>query len=174
MKNVLTSLVLTLATVLPVLAQSEADVQQVDGFRDFEWGVHLDSVSYDDGTAVGFNESERTNGGRYFQIPNDDYSIGSVLLREIHYVFSDEDDRFYKVVLVGDKVDTETMEFIVDHKYGDHVNESANDDKVIKQWIVGEVTFTLLENKFNTFELEIKSDWQAIEAYRKNVSVDDF
>lgn len=43
-----------------------------------------------------------------------------------------------------------------------------------KQWLVKDVTFTLRVYDFLKFEASIESNWQALEAYKKNISVDDF
>jgi hypothetical protein len=39
---------------------------------------------------------------------------------------------------------------------------------------VKDVTFTLGIYDFLKFEVRIESNWQASEAYKKNISVDDF
>ena len=66
------------------------------------------------------------------------------------------------------------MDFIVDYKYGQHVNEAIDDDKISKQWIVADVTLSLFNFNYNKFEFELLSDWEAAEAYKKNTSVTDF
>lgn len=158
-------------------AQSSEDVKTIEGFRDFKWGEHVDSI-FRDGEKIEFTATKR-NGeeekdGSYYTIKGDNMLIGNVVLNQIYYVFSEKDNRLFKVLMEGKKSDTEQMRFIVDYKYGESVNEAAKDDKVIKQWIIRDVYITLKEYSYNKFELELKSDWQAAQAFKKNTSVEDF
>lgn len=157
--------------------QSFAQIDdRIEGFRNFIWGTHVDST-FVNGQKVNFVPATKVdllNGGKFYTLPNDDLTIGSVRLTNIYYVFSDDNSRLYKVLLEGKKKDVEEMEFIVDYKYGDHVNEAVDDDKVSKQWIVADVTLSLYNYNYNKFEFELVSDWEAAEAYKKNTNVTDF
>ena len=101
-------------------------------------------------------------------------TLGSITLTNIYYVFSEGTNKLYKVLLEGKKADVEQMDFIVDYKYGQHVNEAIDDDKISKQWIIVDVTLSLYNFNYNKFEFELLSDWEAAEAYKKNTSVTDF
>lgn len=149
---------------------------RIEGFRDFVWGSHVDST-FLNGSKVFFEPATKVdliNGGKFYTLANDDLSIGSVRLTNIYYVFSDDNSKLYKVLLEGKKKDVEEMEFIVDYKYGDHVNEAIDDDKISKQWIIADVTLSLFNFNYNKFEFELKSDWEAAAAYKKNTNVTDF
>ncbi len=149
---------------------------RIEGFRDFKWGSHVDSI-YINGNKVIFtpaNKVDLLNGGKFYTVNNDDLTIGSIGLTNIYYVFSDKTNRLYKVILEGKKQNVEEMDFIVDYKYGKHVNELVDDDKVSKQWIVADVTLSLYNFNYNKFEFELLSDWEAAEAYKKNINVSDF
>lgn len=173
MKKIITllfvaGLLFTTAQVVP---------ERIEGFRDFTWGSHVDSVYTNAGTKVIFtpaNKVDLLNGGKFYTIMNDNLLIGSVQLTNIYYVFSDKTNRLYKVILEGKKQDVDQMDFIVDYKYGKHVNELVDDDKVSKQWIVADVTLSLYNFNYNKFEFELLSDWEAAEAYKKNTNVNDF
>jgi hypothetical protein len=158
-------------------AQTNNETQSIEGFRDLIWGGHVDSI-FRDGEKLSFTKVERNGAqekdGNYYTISGDNMKIGAVELTQIYYVFSMKDDRLFKVLMEGKKKDTDQMRFIVDYKYGESVNEAAKDDKVIKQWIIRDVYITLREFTHNKFELELKSDWQAAQAFKKNTSVDDF
>ena len=175
MKKVLLLLVAIMGMQLAVSAQSE--MTRIEGFRDFTWGEHVDSV-FRNGEQVKFLASDRDdeneNDGNYYKIKNDNLLIGNVLLTDIYYVFSEEDDRLFKVLMVGRKMEVEQMEFIVDYKYGKQVNEDVIDDKILKQWVITDVTISLVDFAYNKFELELKSDWKAAAAYAKNTNVNDF
>ena len=118
---------------------------RIEGFRDFKWGSHVDSI-YANGSKVVFtpaNKVDLLNGGKFYTINNENLTIGSIGLTNIYYVFSDKTKRLYKVILEGKKQDVEEMDFIVDYKYGENINIDEKDDKIIKQWIVDNVTITL-------------------------------
>jgi hypothetical protein len=174
MKHLLT---ITCFLLIGILASAQTKTQRIEGFRDFTWGSHIDSI-FRDGSPVKFNKVERNdaneNDGHYYTIKGDNMYIGNVALTNIYYVFSKKDNRLFKVLLEGKKQDTEQMRFIVDFKYGESVNEGTVDDKILKQWLVRDVYITLREFSFNKFELELRSDWQAAQAYKKNTSVSDF
>ncbi len=172
MKQVIT--LLFIASMCFVNAQVEQT--RIEGFRDFVWGSHVDSIMRD-GQKVVFTPADKVdilNGGKFYTLNNDQLYIGSVKLSQIYYVFSDKTNKLYKVILEGKKSDVEKMDFIVDYKYGTNVNEAIDDDKVSKQWIVADVTLSLYNFNYNKFEFELVSDWEAAEAYKKNTSVTDF
>lgn len=158
-------------------AFAQSDEAQIEGFRDLTWGEHLDSI-YRNGEKLNFElvemNDENQNDGIYYRLKGDNLMIGSVLLTEIYYVFSEEDQRLFKVLMLGRKTDVGQMEFIVDYKYGEMQNENATDNQIVKQWIVKDVTLTLSDFAYNKFELELHSDWQAAAAYAKNTNVNDF
>ncbi len=158
------------------LGFAQNDMNRIEGFRDFVWGSHVDSI-FRDGEQVVFTPATKVdllNGGKFYTLPNDDMTLGSITLTNIYYVFSEATNKLYKVLLEGKKADVEQMDFIVDYKYGQHVNEAIDDDKISKQWIIVDVTLSLYNFNYNKFEFELLSDWEAAEAYKKNTSVTDF
>ena len=168
--------IFTLLTVLTLsfssFAQNDAE-QKIKGFRSFEWGQVIEEMTTN-GEEPNFIQTEKMKDGKYFILAEENLVLGNVLLTGIQYVFSKKDDKFYKVILKGKKEDVEQMDFIVNYKYGENLNYDEKDSKVIKQWIVDNVTVTLTDFEFNTFELTIESDWEAAEAFKKNTSVTDF
>ena len=172
MKQILT---IVFVAVLAI-SSAQTDLSRIEGFRDFKWGSHVDSIMRD-GKQVIFTPATKVdllNGGKFYTLANDNLVLGSIKLNNIYYVFSDKTNRLYKVILEGKKNDVEQMDFIVDYKYGSHVNEAVDDDKISKQWIVADVTLSLFNFNYNKFEFELASDWEAAEAYKKNTSVNDF
>ncbi|MCD8528893.1 MAG: hypothetical protein LRY27_02750 [Chitinophagales bacterium] len=158
------------------LSFAQGNFDRIEGFRDINWGSHVDSI-YANGQHIVFtpaNKVDLLNGGKYFVINNDNMLLGNLILTNIYYVFSENNNRLYKVILEGKKNDVEQMEFIVDYKYGDHLNEKMDDDKISKQWLVQDVTLSLYNFNYNKFEFELLSDWEAAEAYKKNTNVSDF
>lgn len=168
--------IFTLITILTLsfssFAQNDA-VQKIKGFRSLEWGQVIEEITVG-GEEPNFIQTEKKKDGKYFVLAEENLALGNVLLTGIQYVFSKKDDKFYKVILTGKKEDVEQMNFIIDYKYGDNLNLDEKDGKVVKQWLVDNVTVTLTDFEFNTFELVIESDWEAAEAFKKNTSVTDF
>ena len=172
MKQIVT-LFLTVSLFANVFAQE--DKTKIEGFRSFTWGQEITEMKVN-GEVANFikMEKEKEKDGDYYILADENLKIGNVMLKNIEYVFSKKDGKFFKVVLNGKKADSEQMNFIVDYKYGENLNEDAKDDKVIKEWIVNNVTITMKDYNLHKFELTIESDWEAAEAFRKNTNVSDF
>ena len=151
---------------------SQANQDSVPAFRSIKWGANLDSI-FANGKKVEFVNSEDPGFQNAYIIPNDDPNIGNVRMNKIYYIFNEE-NRFSKVVMEGRKMDTEEIDFVVQYKFGEHQNSKSFDGGGYKQWIIREVTITLVEHQYHKFELTIESDWEIAEAYRKNTNVDDF
>jgi len=149
--------------------------KKIEGFRSFEWGQELSEMKVN-GEVANFIkiDTDKEKDGDYYILAEENLMIGNILLKNIEYVFSKKDGKFYKVVLTGKKEDVEQMTFIVDYKYGENLNEDKKDDQVIKQWLINNVTITLKDFNLHKFELLLESDWEAAEAFRKNTSVEDF
>ena len=167
--------IITIFTIFALSANVFAQTAEnkIEGFRTLKWGDEISNIMIN-GEVANFIETEKAKEGTFYILPSDNLMIGNVLLDEIKYVFSKKDDKFFKVSLTGKKEDVEQMKFIVNHKYGEHLNETEKDDKIMRQWIVNNVTITLKDFTFNKFELLIESDWEAAEAYKKNTNVTDF
>jgi len=148
---------------------------KIEGFRSFKWGQEINEMKID-GEVANFikTDSEKEKDGDHYILADENLVIGNVLLKQIEYVFSKKDGKFYKVILTGKKEDVEQMTFIVDYKYGNNLNEDKKDDQVIKQWLVDNVTITLKDFNLHKFFLILESDWEAAEAFRKNTNVNDF
>jgi len=172
MKQLIT-LFLTVAMFSNAFTQN--DKQKIEGFRSFKWGQEITEMKINGELANFIKVDEgKDKDGDYYILAGDNNKIGNVELRQILYVFSKKDGKFFKVILNGKKDDAEQMNFIVDYKYGDNINEDKKDDKTIKEWIVNDVTIILREYTLHKFELVIESDWEAAEAFRKNTNVSDF
>lgn len=154
------------------IAQNKLDEKRIKDFRKMEWGKSIDELSTN-GELV-FIETAKEKDGTHYVLADENLVIGNVLLTNIEYVFSKKDDKFYKVILTGRKADVEQMKFIVDYKYGTHSNENVTDNNVVKEWLVSNVKIMLNDFAYNKFTLVIESDWEAVEAYRKNTNVSDF
>jgi hypothetical protein len=153
-------------------AGAMAQETNVTSFRNMPWGAFRDSM-YVKGKKIDFIKDKGSLMKNAYIIANDDMTIGNVKLTKIDYLFND-DNRFTKVYIEGPKEQTDQMKFILDYKFGEHKNESRVDNVSYRQWLVKDVTFTLGEFDYIKFELKIESNWQAAEAYKKNISVDDF
>ena len=162
-------LLLGLAGMSPEL---DGQSDRVSSFRDIVWGSYIDSVMID-GAEVKFERSKGSDFDNAYEIFNDKMMLGNVEMNQVNYIFNEE-GRFYKVYLKGRKDQTEEMKFILEYKFGSPDNTWKVDELNYTQWIIADVTFTLAEHEFHTFDLVIESDWQAAEAYRKNTSVEDF
>mgnify|MGYP006077011699 FL=1 len=169
--------IITLFVAVSLFASTNAQTEKskILGFRDFNWGQEISEMIVD-GELANFikMEKEKEKDGDYYILAEENLMIGNVLLSSIEYVFSKKDAKFFKVILTGKKIDSEQMNFIVGFKYGENANIDTKDDRVIKEWIINNVSITMKDYTLHKFELILKSDWEAAEAYRKNTNVSDF
>ena len=161
-------LIFTVALYLSSFAQEV----NVTSFRSMPWGAYKDSL-FANGKKLEFLKDKSSLIKNAYIIAGDDMTVGNVKLNRLNYIFNEE-GRFVKVFLEGPKEDAEQMKFILDYKFGAHKNESRVDNVSYQQWLIKDVTFTLGIYDFLKFEVKIESNWQASEAYKKNISVDDF
>jgi hypothetical protein len=165
-------LLLVILSLTAASPEAESQVDRVSSFRDIVWGSSLDSVIVN-GATLDFTKVKESDFENAYELFNDKLAIGNVGLKKIEYIFN-EDNRFYKVFLQGQKDQTEEMAFILEFKFGSADNQWNVEDIEYRQWIIADVTFTLAEHRYHNFDLVIESDWQSAEAYRKNTSVEDF
>ncbi len=164
-------IMILLAVTIAYSSFGQAD--KIPGFRDIEWGSKLDST-YLDGAKVVFESAKTPKDPRAYVIKGDKMSIGNAVLSNVYYTFNEE-GRFYKVTAIGSKKGLTDINFILRHKFGDALSTTSEGGVRMKEWAIGKVRFTLLNpNDSSDFTLLIISDWNAIEAYRKNTSVKDF
>lgn len=163
--------ILSLFVVFNVQAQQD----RVNDFRQIEWGSHIDSIyRYGDKLEFVKVDDKNKNGyGNAFYLENDVKEIGSVETNKILYVFNDE-DRFKKVIIEGDKSELEEMAFILDYKFGRHGASEKIDNVKYHNWVVQDVSFTLSEFEARDWKLVIESDWERAAMYKANTTVDDF
>lgn len=150
-----------------------AEQNRVEDFRDVVWGTPLEAA-YRGGEKLDFIKVKGPLANNSYYLKNDPMSIGTVKLNSIHYHFSEEDDKFFKVELKGDRKFIDDMIFILNYKFGEFENKSEVDGVKYFQWIVQDVTFTLSQFEARDFELSVQSDWETAQKYKKNTSVEDF
>jgi len=144
---------------------------RIEDFRDIEWGTHIDSI-FIDGEQVTLKKKKDEVDNSYY-LYGDKMSIGSVGLSKIIYQFNG-DDRFYKVMMDGNRDQIKEMIFILNYKFGDRYTTSEVDNVIYRQWVVQDVTFTLSEFAARDFNLTIESDWEQRTIIDKNSNVKDF
>jgi len=167
--------IITLFLTVGLFSFSNAQVSKVEGFRTFKWGQEVSEMKVEEEVANFIKiDTDKEKDGDYYILADENLVVGNILLKKIEYVFSKKDGKFYKVILTGKKDDVDQMSFIVDYKYGDNLNEDKKDNKVIKEWLINNVSIILRDFNLHKFELVIESDWEAAEAFRKNTNVNDF
>jgi len=145
----------------------------VPDFRGIKWGTHLDSATIGNST-VNFLEDELGTEPNSYRIEGDDMSIGTAELQQITYIFNAK-NRFIKVLMVGNEKYLPDMEFILSYKFGEPSNMRNFGYVSIKEWKVGDVTFTLSDyQEREQFTLTLESRWEYSEKYKKNMNVEDF
>jgi hypothetical protein len=156
----------------PAAKEKGKVIKPINHFREIFWGSNSDSTYVGD-KKVEFVFVSELKGEKFYQIENDDMTIGSVTLKKINYVF-DKENRFTKVVMEGDKKDAQAMNFILENKYGKPLNEDKTDEVEYFEWLVKGVKILFAEHALHKFETVISNNMEAIENYKKNTHVDDF
>lgn len=142
-------------------------------FRDITWGSHIDSV-YKDGAKVDFVKSTEYGGKNAYTISNDDMSIGTVVLRNIYYIFND-DDRFIGVIMIGTSKQFGEMKYILVNKFGQPHKEDETVSSKQFFWTIDDVRISLTNETINKlFTVDFTSDYAITESKRVNRDVDDF
>lgn len=155
-------------------AQNKA-ASNVPGFRSIEWGSHIDSIEVE-GRKLNFKEDEESSRANAYILPKDRLNIGTVKLKKINYIFNDE-GRFTRVFMIGDKEFKEDMEFILSYKFGAPSDIRSLGYSSFKQWKVGSQGVDFILTSYSdreVFTLTIESKWEYINRNKKNINVDDF
>lgn len=147
-------------------------IKPITDFRDIYWGSSLDST-YRGFNKVEFKFEKEMKFEKFYTIEGDIMEIGSVSLKKIYYVF-DKENRFFKVLLEGDKKDIQAMSFILDFKYGKPLNAEKTDEIEYSEWLIKGIKVLLAEYSVNKFEVLFTNNIEAVENYKKNTHVDDF
>jgi hypothetical protein len=150
------------------------DTYILSDFRDIKWGTHIDSVFREDGTKTEFVKSTEYGDKNAYYIPNDDLMIGTVVLKNLYYVFNDN-GRFVGVVMMGDSKHTGEMKYILVNKFGQPGNTEEGASSKQYYWVVDDVRISLTNENINqVFTAEFASDYELNESKRVNRNVDDF
>lgn len=161
-----------LPLIFTIFSIFSLSAQEVDGFRDITWQMPLDSViqlyNADDFTLV-----DTVDGESYYVLANDDMTIGTAKLTSIQYVF-DKDQKFSKVVLVGDLENRRAMDFILKSKFGKTLTYVNAHGVRYKEWEVGNVDIIFSTTNDEVYLVEI--DYVPVENnfYEINSAVSDF
>lgn len=153
---------------------STGDTYILTDFRDIKWGTHIDSVIREDGTRMEFVKSTEYGDKNAYYIPNDDMMIGTVVLKNLYYVFNDN-GRFVGVVMMGDSKHLGEMKYILVNKFGQPENTEEGASSKLYHWTVDDVRISLTSENINkVFTAEFTSDYELSESKRVNRNVDDF
>jgi hypothetical protein len=166
-------LILILTGIVFFSQSALADEGEYVVFRDIKWGEHVDSI-YRNGEKLEFIKTDNAREPNAYRLSNDNYRLGTVRLKEIHYIFN-SDDRFTKVYMTASREFLPDMNFILNYRFGS-ADEVRNLARItLKEWHVGDVRFILTEvQDTDHFTLNIESRWEHSESYRINTQIQDF
>lgn len=154
-------------------APRQENTYTLTDFRDIKWGSHLDSV-FRDSAKVNFVKSTNIEDKNAYTIAGDDMFIGTVHLKNIYYIFNDE-DRFIGVYLVGDSKQFGEMKYILTSKFGQSSKTEESSATKHYYWNIDDVLISLVNNSISKmFNVEFSSNYTTIESKRINGNVDDF
>jgi len=153
-------------------AQSSAQYI-LDDFRGVKWGTHKDSCVRD-GKKMVLKPTQELGQKNTYTNADDDLTLGSVKLKNIYYIFT-EDDLFERLVMTAHgKTDFRDMKYILTYKFGDpELKDLA--EGIQYSWNVGGVRVYLTLNSISDdFVVDIRSDFEINSNKKKNREVSDF
>lgn len=160
-----------LAICLSLCGAALAQGSKVTSFRDMVWGVHKDSI-FRNGTKIKFIKDRNASEANTYTMADDNLTLGSAKLEKISYFFN-KDNRFKKVILVGNKQYLEDVKYIVKYKFGTGKPSESGKVKIIK-WQIGDVEINLTTHEDeDKFKLILESNWDISETFVKNMNVKD-
>lgn len=156
------------------LFATNSDAQYIlDDFRGVKWGTHKDSCVRD-GKRLVMKATQELGQKNTYTTASDDLHLGSVKLKNIYYIFTEE-DKFERLVMTANgKTDFRDMKYILTYKFGD---ASLKDlaDGIQYSWNVDGVRVYLTKNESTEdFVVDIRSDYEINANKKKNRNVNDF
>ena len=152
---------------------SSGDSYTLTDFRDILWGSHIDSVVVD-GQKVKFTKSTEFGDKNAYKIDGDDLMIGTVVLKNLYYIFN-SNDRFIGVIMMGDSKQLGEMKYILVTKFGQPQKEENPVSGRQYYWTIDDVRISLVNESINQlFTVDFTSDYEMSESKRINRNVDDF
>lgn len=165
--------ILFLVLSLGIFAGAAQAQYILDDFRGVKWGTHKDSC-YRDGKKLAFTATQELGQKNTYTAAGDELTLGSVKLKNIYYIFTEEDLFERLVMKANGKTDFRDMKYILTYKFGDpQLKDLA--DGVQYSWNVGGVRVYLTNNTVNEeFVVDIRSDFEINANKKKNRNVTDF
>lgn len=152
---------------------SSGDSYTLTDFRDILWGSHIDSIVVD-GQKVKFSKSTEFGDKNAYKIDGDDLMIGTVVLKNLYYIFN-SNDRFIGVVMMGESKQLGEMKYILVSKFGHHQKEESTVSGKQYYWTIDDVRISLTNESISQlFTVDFTSDYEMSESKRINRNVDDF
>lgn len=156
------------------LFSSNSSAQYIlDDFRGIKWGTHKDSCVRD-GKVIRFRATQELGQKNTYTTDTDELTLGSVKLKNIYYIFTEE-DRFERLVMTANgKTDFRDMKYILTYKFGDPTLKDLADG-IQYSWNVEGVRVYLTRNESTEdFVVDIRSDYEINANKKKNRNVKDF
>jgi hypothetical protein len=175
--NKLIYLGLMMLTAFPAAAQSKKvsnpSKPLVSGFRDLNWGVHIDSA-WIGRQKLNFLKSNISREQNVYYLENDDLTVGTVNLTSIFYYFTDR-GRFTKVLLVADKKFFTDMRYILGYKFEDPQEIREMNGNKVYQWNLDDVRIVLSDGAADgQMTVTFYIDYNLMESRAINRSINDF
>jgi hypothetical protein len=156
------------------LFASTSNAQYIlDDFRGVKWGTHKDSCVRE-GKRLMMKPTQELGQKNTYTTSGDDLNLGSVKLKNIYYIFTEE-DRFERLVMTANgKTDFRDMKYILNYKFGDPVLKDLADG-IQYSWNVDGVRVYLTRSESTEdFVVDIRSDYEINSDKKKNRNVRDF
>lgn len=171
--SVLATTVATAQNKKGTKSSNSGDSYTLTDFRDIVWGTHIDSVVVN-GQKLRFTKSTELGDKNAYYIEGDDMMVGTVVLKNLYYIFN-SNDRFIGVIMIGESKQMGEMKYILVTKFGQPQKEENPVSGKQYYWTIDDVRISLINESINQlFTVDFTSDYELSESKRINRNVDDF
>jgi len=164
---------LILAIVFLSIGSQSFSQYILDDFRQIKFGAHKDSI-FIDNKKVNFVKTQDLSTPNTYLKKDEDLTMGSVDLKKIYYIFTDE-DRFERVAMISEGFQQfREMKYILTYKFDDPELKDLGDGVQYSWNIDGVRVYLTYSPDGEQFTVDIQSDYLLNESRRKNQNVNDF
>jgi hypothetical protein len=145
----------------------------LDDFRGVKWGTHKDSC-FREGKKLVLKATQELGQKNTYTTDSDDLTLGSVKLKNIFYIFT-EDDHFERLVMTANgRTDFRDMKYILNYKFGDPTLRDLAEGIQYSWNVDGVRVYLTLNTTSDDFVVDIRSDYEVNANKKKNRHVNDF
>lgn len=170
MKKITNKILIFAIALLPGFALAQLNI---DDFRGAQWGVDRANIQFDHQADPIWVREGKLGPYTVYSLKNEDLTIGSAEMSNIHYHFN-EADELTRVVFNGSDDYNEDIESILASRLGSPQEMQLYQWEVVRIWEDDDVVVAFREHRDMEFEVEINSKLGVREKMAENKNITDF